>query len=165
MEYWILLVLFCAVVNVIATERVISSFNGKIGPGNYSYFTLHQKGKITLILESLAGDADIYLSRNIEKPNYAEYDLQSTTCGLDVITVPKAYQRPLHIALFGYSQAVISEYKLTAIEDFAGIYEQSNQEKSSFANSDREGEETESLKSLVWTIVVGILKIIFEVVF
>lgn len=161
------MILVCSIVKAASPEKVISSFSGKIGPGNYSYFTLHQKGKISLILETLVGDADIYLSKNIERPTYAEYDLQSTTCGLDIITVPKSYPRPLHIALYGYSQAIVSHYKLSAIENFEGTYEESTQTQSSQAgvSSNGEEEEKESFKSLLWTIIVGILKIVLEVVF
>lgn len=163
MEKRILLALIFSLVKVVTTEWVISTFNGKIGPGNYTYYTLNQKGKITLILESLVGDVDIYLSKDVERPNYLEYDLQSATCGLDIIPVPNAYPRPLHVALFGYARSIISEYKLTAIEDFSGVYEERSKERYTSKNED--GEDEQSFKSLLWTIILGILKIILEVVF
>lgn len=164
METWVWFLLLCSLLQAAASERVISSFTGSVGAGNYSYYTLHQKGTISLILETFLGDVDIYLSKTNERPTYADYDLESTTCGIDIITVPTDFPRPLHVALFGYSTAVTSKYKLTAIEDFEGVYEESSPEQVASAG-DSNGEEPESFKSLLWTIIVGILKIILEVVF
>ena len=159
----ILLAILCLLLKGVATELNIASFTGTIGPGNYTYFTLNEKGRVTLILESLSGDVDIYLSKDVEKPNYAEYDLQSATCGLDKISVPKSYPRPLHIALYGYIQSTVSEYKLTVVKDATAGYDQNNFDK--YTPTDNEGEDKQSLKSILWTIILGILKIILEVVF
>jgi len=158
----ILLAILCTLLKVIATELSIATFTGTIGPGNYTYFTLNEKGRVSLILESLSGDVDIYLSKDVEKPNYAEYDLQSATCGIDKISVPKSYPRPLHIALYGYVQSTVSEYKLTVVKDAVG-YDPNNFDK--YTATDNEGEDKQSLKSILWTIILGILKIILEVVF
>ena len=163
MEKWILQALLCSLIGVVSSEWVVSAFTGKVGPGNYTYYTLNQKGMITLILESLSGDVDIYVSKDYERPSYIDYDLQSATCGLDMISVPKTYPRPVHIAVYGYAQSAVSEYKLTAIQDFSGVYEEKSRDK--YTPVDDDGEDETSFKSYLWTIILGILKIILEVVF
>eukprot|EP00795_Rhopilema_esculentum_P003029 gene3029-1302_t len=164
-----LLVTMCMKMNLTSGEDIISTHTGKIGPGNYTYFVLHEKGTITLILESLVGDADIYVSKDVERPSYLEYDLQSTTCGLDIVTVPKLYKRPVYIAVFGHVYAGITKYKLSAIMNFEGSYESSHVEASEtdFTSTfnDDDDEETQSFKSVLWTVLVGILKIILEIIF
>ncbi len=148
--------------------KVISTYTGKVGPGNYSYFSLHEKGSITIMVESITGDADIYVSENYAQPSFSEYDMQSSTCGIDTVMVPKSFKRPVHIAIYGHVHSLLTEYKITAILDHGTGY-QSGQESFNENNAGVKGadedDETPSLQSIIWSIVVGILKIILEVMF
>ena len=164
-----ILLVFVVIGQYTNAEQILSSYTGVVGAGNYSYFSLHEKGKITLILESKVGDADLYVSENIEKPSYTEYDLQSATCGLDIVTVPVTFMRPVHIAIFGHVHVVETKYKIAAILDYGGIY-QSEEVTTYFTHEDgtsssSEDDESNSFKSVLWSLIVGILKIILEVMF
>ena len=156
-------------------ENVLQSFTGTLGPGNYSYFSLHEPGEITLIVESIIGDADIYVSEKVSKPTYMEYDIQSTTCGIDKVTVPKLFKRPVGIAIYGHPHSPETNYKITAVRDYAGIDasspypENDYMEYKSGMDSESKGVESEdqeneySLKNIIWALIVGILKIVLEV--
>uniref|UniRef100_A0A3B3Y8Z6 Uncharacterized protein n=1 Tax=Poecilia mexicana TaxID=48701 RepID=A0A3B3Y8Z6_9TELE len=67
---------------------------GHIGAGNYSYLRLNHDGRIILHMQSLKGDADLYVSDKTLHPNFDTYKLQSVTCGHDVVVVPGDFKRP-----------------------------------------------------------------------
>uniref|UniRef100_H2SSL4 Chromosome 6 open reading frame 120 n=1 Tax=Takifugu rubripes TaxID=31033 RepID=H2SSL4_TAKRU len=68
---------------------------GHIGAGNYSYLRLNHDGRIILHMQSLKGDADIYVSDKTLRPSFDTYKLQSVTCGQDVVIVPRDFVRPV----------------------------------------------------------------------
>ena len=68
---------------------------GQIGAGNYSYLRLNHEGKIVLRMQSLKGDADLYVSDSTLHPSFDDYELQSVTCGQDVVSIPAHFQRPV----------------------------------------------------------------------
>uniref|UniRef100_A0A3B4T749 Chromosome 6 open reading frame 120 n=1 Tax=Seriola dumerili TaxID=41447 RepID=A0A3B4T749_SERDU len=68
---------------------------GQIGAGNYSYLRLNHDGRIILHMQSLKGDADLYVSDKTLKPSFDTYKLQSATCGHDVVVVPGDFVRPV----------------------------------------------------------------------
>ncbi|EDO39134.1 predicted protein [Nematostella vectensis] len=140
-------------------EQVLQTFTGEIGAGNYTYFTLNREGEITLILESTEGDADLYISQNVAKPDYENYDLQSSTCGQDVVTIPVEFKRPIGIGVLGHANSPLSKYTMTVVVDYGtGMAEDKNR----WYSASEEGGEPQE-ESLIWMIFVGILKIIFEI--
>uniref|UniRef100_A0A3Q3KAC0 Uncharacterized protein n=1 Tax=Monopterus albus TaxID=43700 RepID=A0A3Q3KAC0_MONAL len=68
---------------------------GHIGAGNYSYLRLNHDGRIILHMQSLKGDADLYVSDKTLRPSFDTYKLQSATCGQDVVVVPGDFARPV----------------------------------------------------------------------
>uniref|UniRef100_A0A8C5GSH7 Chromosome 6 open reading frame 120 n=1 Tax=Gouania willdenowi TaxID=441366 RepID=A0A8C5GSH7_GOUWI len=68
---------------------------GHIGAGNYSYLRLNHDGRIILHMQSLKGDADLYVSDKTLHPNFDTYKLQSVTCGPDMVVVPGDFTRPV----------------------------------------------------------------------
>ena len=148
----ILVLLF--LVNVAQSQHIIQTFTGDIGAGNSTFFSLQREGCITLILDSLEGDADIYVSQQTTKPDFENYDMQATTCGKDVVTIPSHYKRPVGIAIFGHVHSVLSKYTLTVM-----IEKQDGADGVEYNSPD--GEEQE--ESLTWMVFVNILKIIFEI--
>lgn len=98
------------------------------------------------------GDADLYASQTTTKPTYEpdHYCLQSTTCGEDIIFIPKRYfiltnlfehfthtqyifyifsfKRPVSIGVYGHPSHEISKYTLLVselmIEDDSIPYDQ-----------------------------------------
>lgn len=133
-------------------EHIIQTFDGQIGAGNFTYFELKKEGEITLILNSLEGDADIYISQEILKPDFDHYDLKSTTCGEDVVTIPSYYKRPVGVSVFGHVYAPLSKYTMKVLMDYSAAEEGGRQKRD---------DETE--ESIIWTVFVNILKIILEI--
>ncbi|OCT79959.1 hypothetical protein XELAEV_18026775mg, partial [Xenopus laevis] len=147
---------------------------GQIGSGNYSYLRLNHEGTIMLQVQSLKGDADIYVSSLTLNPTFDDYELQSTTCGLDKITVPHDFSRPVGIGIYGHPSHMESEFELKVYFDrklrtdpFAeasfdpeklGANQKQQQQQTSLDSSQEE-------ESILWTILIGILKIVLEILF
>ncbi|XP_063306393.1 UPF0669 protein C6orf120 homolog [Pelobates fuscus] len=146
---------------------------GQIGAGNYTYFGLNYDGKIILQMQSLAGDADLYVSAATLHPSFDEYELQSATCGLDIITVPDHFSRPVGIGIYGHPFYQESEFELQIFYDKT-IYDdpyadasfdpedvEASQKKQGKMPQDTSQEEKPVLKDLI----IGILKLILEILF
>ena len=140
--------------SLVSCEHIIQTFHGEIGAGNFSYFELKKDGEITLILESIEGDADIYVSQEHLKPDYDHYDLKSTTCGEDIVTIPSHYKRPVGISVFGHVYAPQTKYTMKVLLD----YSTANKIGEQFSDSDDHEE------SIIWTLFINILKLILEII-
>lgn len=136
------------------SEQLIYKTTGEVGGGNTTYYSLTQKGSITLILETIHGDADIYISETNGKPDFNDYDLQSATCGKDVVTIPIEFHRPVGIGIFGHVYHPLSKYSLFVVSDY-------NESESEHNYSAMNGENN-SENWLFWA-VVNILKILLEI--
>lgn len=102
---------------LLAEQHILMSVTGEVARDNYSYYSLVYDGAISLHLHSLTGDADLYISQVYPTPTYEpdSYCLQSSTCGLDVIHVPKSFRRPLGIGVYGHPSHETSTYLLEVI--------------------------------------------------
>lgn len=98
------------------TDRVIQTLEDEIGAENFTYYRLQRTGTLRLELRSLLGDVDVYISGEVQHPDYITYDLKSETCGLDVIAIPSTMSRPVYISLFGHPNYLHSKYRLTILE-------------------------------------------------
>lgn len=155
MDFILFLLLVCSLVlSLVSCEHIIQTFHGEIGAGNFSYFELKKDGEITLILESIEGDADIYVSQEHLKPDYDHYDLKSTTCGEDIVTIPSHYKRPVGISVFGHVYAPQTKYTMKVLLD----YSTANKIGEQFSDSDDHEE------SIIWTLFINILKLILEII-
>ncbi|XP_038160786.1 UPF0669 protein C6orf120 homolog [Cyprinodon tularosa] len=144
---------------------------GHIGAGNYSYLRLNHDGRIILHMQSLKGDADLYVSDKTLHPNFDTYKLQSVTCGHDVVVVPGDFKRPVGIGIYGHPSYKESKFEIRVFYDQAvpqdpfesGSYSSEGghaEKKSAQAGDDFQEEE-----SIFWTILIGLLKIILEILF
>ncbi|XP_063773832.1 UPF0669 protein C6orf120 homolog [Pseudophryne corroboree] len=146
---------------------------GQIGAGNYSYLRLNQEGRIILEMKSLRGDADMYVSDSTLNPSFDVYELQSTTCGLDVIVVPDHFHRPVGIGIYGHPFYIDSEFEIkvyfdrTIHEDpFAGAsYDPEQLEASQKQQRQVPLETSQDEEPMLRTILIGILKIVLEILF
>lgn len=155
MDFTLFVYLVCfLVLRLVSCEHIIRTFDGEIGPGNYSYFELKKDGEITLILESVEGDADIYVSQEHLKPDCDHYDLKSTTCGEDIVTIPSHYKRPVGISVFGHVYAPQTKYTMKVLLDY------STADKIGEQYSDSDDHE----ESIIWTLFINILKLILEII-
>ncbi|KAK2141227.1 hypothetical protein LSH36_1137g00084 [Paralvinella palmiformis] len=167
----VILLLLYDIIQHAVGDQLINSFDDIIGPGNYTYYRLMHRGYIRLILDSLEGDADLYVSSQTLNPTFAEYDLQSTTCGDDVVDINPELHRPVTIGVYGYPLSARTRYILhiLLVTDYDHGYPEQitseklnkpvvNPNKKSFVSSVKDEEE-----SVIWTILVGILKVLLDI--
>ncbi|KAM4612157.1 UPF0669 protein C6orf120 homolog isoform 1-T2 [Polymixia lowei] len=145
---------------------------GHIGAGNYSYLRLNHDGKIILQMRSLKGDADLYVSDKTLRPSFDTYKLQSTTCGQDVVVVPGDFVRPVGIGIYGHPSHLESEFEMRVFYDQTAP--QDPFDRSPYTSEDGQGqqkfpqateEDFQEEESIFWTILIGLLKIIVEILF
>ncbi|XP_051967053.1 UPF0669 protein C6orf120 homolog [Xyrauchen texanus] len=146
---------------------------GHIGAGNYSYLRLNHEGRIILHMQSLKGDADLYVSDKTLRPNFDTYKLQSITCGQDVVVVPGDFVRPVGIGIYGHPSNLESEFEMKVFYDQTALTEDVV-EKNSYSSDETPGqsrhtqgteEVMEEEESILWTILIGVLKIVIEILF
>ncbi|GFR95342.1 UPF0669 protein C6orf120 homolog [Elysia marginata] len=169
--------------------RVIQVLEDKVGADNFTYYRLQRSGVLRLELVSIKGDVDIYVSTEVQHPDYNLYDLKSDTCGKDIINIPSKMQRPVFISVFGHPNHIESKYRFTIfelqeqfVEDYEYLvnkyeryyFEEMEQELSGRPKSYKSKEESpkehssipeeeEDEAPLWWEILVGILKICIDV--
>ncbi|XP_069463054.1 UPF0669 protein C6orf120 homolog [Ambystoma mexicanum] len=145
---------------------------GQIGAGNYSYLRLNHEGKIILEMESPKGDADLYVSAVTLHPSFDEYELQSTTCGQDIIVVPSYFQRPVGIGIYGHPSHMESEFEIKVYHD--RTVQTNPFSEASYDSEEREANQRKQNKpqdappeeeSILWTILMMILKVVLESLF
>ncbi|XP_051956864.1 UPF0669 protein C6orf120 homolog [Xyrauchen texanus] len=145
---------------------------GHIGAGNYSYLRLNHEGRIILHMQSLKGDADLYVSDKTLRPNFDTYKLQSFTCGQDVVVVPGDFVRPVGIGIYGHPSYMESEFEMKVFYDQTALRDDT--EKNSYSSDETSGQSKHSQgpeevmeedESILWTILIGILKIVIEILF
>ncbi|XP_059970915.1 UPF0669 protein C6orf120 homolog [Mesoplodon densirostris] len=144
---------------------------GQIGAGNYSYLRLNHEGKIVLKMQSLKGDADLYVSDTTLHPSFDDYELQSVTCGQDVVFIPAHFQRPVGIGIYGHPSHHESEFEMKVYYDTTierhpfgeTVYSDGTDtsRKQAYAPEDASQEE----ESVLWTILISILKLVLEILF
>jgi len=99
-------------------DYVGQSVTGEVGEGNYTYYTLKQLGNVQLVLTTLEGDADMYVSGfDQEQPTFMfeGHYLASTTCGEDVVSLPYHMKRPIHIGVYGHPRHPVSKFLLEVV--------------------------------------------------
>ncbi|NXO00198.1 CF120 protein, partial [Rhinopomastus cyanomelas] len=143
---------------------------GQIGAGNYSYLRLNHEGKIVLQMRSLKGDADLYVSDVTLHPSFDEYELQSVTCGQDVVHVPAHFRRPVGIGIYGHPSHLESEFEMKVYYDRTVV--QYPFSEASYSHEEMEAnqkysteDESQEEESVFWTILIGLLKLILEILF
>ncbi|XP_015906648.1 UPF0669 protein C6orf120 homolog [Parasteatoda tepidariorum] len=174
------LVLFFLFLNGIiyaCAEHFHETLLGAVGGGNYSYYRLSHTGTVVLQLNSLEGDADLYVSSGNLKPTYdiENHEWQSTTCGTEHVRVASHYERPLTIAVYGHPSHEISLYELKI-----DVYETSADEESIFdevsyqddkpnfskptsiPNLNGKDEPEYEEKSVFWTLLWRILHVLLD---
>ncbi|XP_019886917.2 DNA repair endonuclease XPF [Ooceraea biroi] len=99
-------------------EELLHYVSDDVPGGSYKYYSLTYDGYIKIRLTSITGDADLYASQTTTKPTYEpdHYCLQSTTCGEDIIFIPKSFKRPVSIGVYGHPSHEISKYTLSVFE-------------------------------------------------
>ncbi|NXO76000.1 CF120 protein, partial [Sitta europaea] len=145
---------------------------GQIGAGNYSYLRLNHEGKIVLQMRSVKGDADLYVSDATLQPSFDEYELQSATCGRDTVHVPAHFRRPVGIAVYGHPSHLQSTFEMRVYYDstlgqhpFGEASYDPEEMEAQQKHSQAAQEQSQEEESVFWTILIGILKLILEILF
>ncbi|XP_004470751.1 UPF0669 protein C6orf120 homolog [Dasypus novemcinctus] len=145
---------------------------GQIGAGNYSYLRLNHEGKIILKMQSLKGDADLYISDSTLHPSFDDYELQSVTCGQDIVFIPAHFQRPVGIGIYGHPSHHESEFEMKVYYD--RTIEQYPLGETAFSSDGADPsqkhaytpeEASQEEESVLWTILISLLKLVLEILF
>jgi hypothetical protein len=140
----------------------------KVGGGNFTYIKFYDKGAYQLVLESISGDADLYISDTNSQPDWEDYEFHSVTCGEDSVRVPVDMKRPVYIGVYGHPSHELSVYALQIFSDTSAEQEDrehlgvSNKKRRTSPSSGPDSRDDEP-ESLLWTIIVGILKILLDI--
>ena len=86
--------------------------NGVVGSGNYTYYKITKEHNVKLVLETLSGDTDLYISDKTLTPDFENYACKSTTCGDEEVYIPMEWKRPIGVGVYGYISFDVSRYKL-----------------------------------------------------
>ncbi|XP_078000756.1 UPF0669 protein v1g209471-like [Glandiceps talaboti] len=146
-----------AVFNLCSGQYVIQTFTGTIGSGNFTYYRLSREGDLSIVLDTLKGDADIYISQTNMNPDYDDYDLKAASCGQDRVEIPKDFKRPIGVGVYGHVYFFSSDYRLSVVLDYAT--DSSNQ----WDQVQHKGHSDSEEDNILWTIFVNILKILFDI--
>ncbi|XP_059494487.1 UPF0669 protein C6orf120 homolog [Stegostoma tigrinum] len=140
----------------------------EITPGNYTYMYLEDAGRLVLQIDSHRGDADLYVSDSTRHPSFDDYELQSTTCGPDWVVVPPRFRRPVAVGVYGHPSHPETEYEIKVYLD-RGVIEDPFAELSyptdKGTGDGTPGKTVQEEKSVMWTIMIGILKLVLEILF
>ncbi|KAL1231175.1 UPF0669 protein [Trichinella pseudospiralis] len=129
-----------------SSQVVQQVFSGELQAGKSAYFKLTKAGAVGILLKSFSGDADLYVSTVTSEPSFkiGENELQSVTCGVDLVRVPEQASRPLYVAVYAHPSHLVSQYALV-INIFEG--NGSNQRMHSWAEQ-KSGSELTSLQEV-----------------
>lgn len=130
-----------------ATEsRLITSHSGELDADKFAHYELNDKGQFKLVLVSLEGDADLYVSSAHRAVDYANYELQSTTYGVDEIQVDKSLPRPVYISVYAHPYYPKTKYKLYqyALKNVLNYEETNQNEGKNYAAHETFNSETTS---------------------
>ena len=171
-------------------SRLVSTTKGELEAGNYSHYSLQDRGNFRIVLTSLEGDADLYASDKHNIVDSSNYEWQSLTYGEDEIFISENMQRPVAISVFAHPYYVKSVYVLKTYQiqmsdksyetmntnSFENLNSNYPDEKYSFSNTDfdeqhemnlnhqEQIDNDEESESIVWKIFISLLKIIADVV-
>ena len=181
---WYPVVLVIFVLHIAECEKLLHSITDVVPGGNFSYYQIKTRGCLRLELVSHSGDADLYISSETTHPNYDNYDLKSTTCGDDSVDISSVINRPISVSVYGnpvfFKEDMTIKYTLSvyfvteaddidyarldamynSMTDDSGAQSQDPSSKTSPSDSHVPEEEEESF---LWTIVITILKILFDI--
>jgi len=149
-------------------DYVGQTVTGMVWEGNYTYYTLKQSGPVRLVLKSVVGDADLYVSgQDMEQPTFLleEHSLSSASCGEDSVQISEHFPRPIYIGVYGHPRHEISHFLLDVVIVELDEYDPFKEEAQEDKNSD-EGRESKSRHNSeeepFWSKDQGTMKTIFN---
>jgi len=179
----VLSVLLFVLGNCCEGDYVAQSVVDQVGGGNYTYYKLNQPGELFLLLTSSRGDADLYVSSELEHPTFSleEHSLSSTTCGEDKVEITASMVRPVNIAVYGHpGPSDVAAYRLdvwvverTEFDPFRAAMEEAEEDENRRKarregggrrkTREREEVEEETVLQIMWPILKSIFEILLDV--
>ena len=110
-----LLVAFTLLLSTVTSYRLVEKVSGTVSGGDTK--VLHtEPGRISsillLCLDSIEGDADLYVSHSHSRPDYEHHDVSSTTTGIDVLVVSPQAQSRVYMGIYGHVRHNTSSFNL-----------------------------------------------------
>lgn len=176
------LLLLCSIAqcsSVVEFRRVVE---GEIEPENFSYYFVDgEVYDILLNLTSVTGDCDLYVAQAASpgttpvKPSteIESYDLQSTTCGQDVILVDRTFHRPFCVGIYAHPSYSNCTFRLEIIAfSSEDLYNESTSEvpnslrdrqrRQQSIHSDESSEEVEKFTNRFFSLLFEFLYFVAE---
>ena len=138
---------------------LLQTFEGEVGAENYTYYNVSSEGNILIRLQTLSGDTDLYVSCDSKRPNWQEYSMKSTTCGVDSVIIDSNVVRPVQVGVYGHVAYQKSEFLLEEFLDTSYVSEDSD---FSF-DSDLQLKNETKISELLFEILKFVLNILFEI--
>lgn len=183
-----------------SSREILQTVYGTVGAENYTYYRLNRPGRLFIELESLSGDADLFISSENHKPTFDNYEIQSISCGLDFAEIPEGFERPFGVGIYGHFTSEVSEFKIVVylieaseeldydqLTQYYYDYDAADHLFYNFEASDYmfrdvklspkqksdntpgttgslDNDDDEADGSVLWQILITLLKVIFEVI-
>ena len=100
-------------ISFVKCEHLLQTLHATVGGDNYTHYRLSTQGRLHIVVESVVGDADLYISDTTLSPTFDDYAIQSNTCGREEVEIPSGMKRPVGIGIFGHPNYVHTEYQLS----------------------------------------------------
>ena len=84
------------------SKNLVYSTTEKVGLSDFRYKKLNNEGSFCLVLKTLRGDADLYISSSTNVPDYTNYEYKSASYGDEIIKVNHSMKRPIYLGVFGH---------------------------------------------------------------
>lgn len=146
---------------------------GRVGAGNYTHVRLEHAGRLVLRLRSLRGDADLYVAAAGPPPSFDDYELRAASCGPDELRVPARLARPLGVGVYGHpahreSRFVMKVYRDRGRGGGGGAEEEDGEDEEAHGpGGERHGEDgaedEDGDEPLLWTVLLGVGKLLLDV--
>ncbi|KAJ6216544.1 hypothetical protein RDWZM_007701 [Blomia tropicalis] len=111
-------------VNILPNEIEFSeTIEGEVSKEQFSYYLVNRREDMVLNLSSITGDCDLYVRQALKfgenplNPNTEtdSYDLQSTTCGEDLIFIDNDFIRPFSIGIYAHPSHHLCLFRLMIV--------------------------------------------------
>lgn len=138
------------------SPSLVYSSIGKVGSGNFTYFKLHKTGNLQLLLKTIDGDADFYISSVTQSPDYHNYELKSASFGDETVEVSYNLKRPIYIGVYGHpgimteSSFELKVYSLD-VDSVGGEV------------GDKQETDEEEPETFMWMLFINTLQVIFDI--
>lgn len=143
--------------------RIIHAIQATIHANNFTYYRLETKSQFTIVVDTIRGDADLYVAEEDRQPHYQnlDYNISSITCGRELVVVSDTLKRPIVAGVLGHEQYPVSEYRMAVLR---GEMTAADAAKIVLLPDPKNRQSTTSEKqSLLWDVISFMLKLVLEI--